>query len=85
MLKYLLFLFLSLFYFNSRNECTEQCLKRKRDLENETRDIRRLLNDKDERIKILDNELKVSSFTQIIIKNLHEISEKKLNTFDISF
>jgi len=42
-----------------RSECTEQCLKRKRDLENETRDIRRLLTDKEDRIKMLDNEIKV--------------------------
>jgi hypothetical protein len=47
-------------HFSSRSECTEQCIKRKRDVENETREIRRLLNDKDERIKILDNEIKVS-------------------------
>lgn len=49
----------SLGFFPNRNECTEQCIKRKRDQENETREIRRLLNDKDERIKILDNEIKV--------------------------
>lgn len=48
------------YFFNNRNECTEQCLKRKRDLENETREIRKLINDKDERIKTLDNEIKVS-------------------------
>lgn len=42
-------------------ECTEQCLRRKRDLENETREIRRLINDKDERIKILENEVKVKT------------------------
>ena len=42
-----------------RNECTEQCLKRKRDFENETREIRRLLTDRDERIKSLENEIKV--------------------------
>ncbi|CAF4053839.1 unnamed protein product, partial [Rotaria magnacalcarata] len=41
----------------AKSECTEQCLKRKRDLENETREMRKLLNDKDERIKILDNEI----------------------------
>jgi DNA repair exonuclease SbcCD ATPase subunit len=56
-------LFLLMFCFISRSECTEQCLKRKRDLENEIREIRRLLNDKDERIKLLDNEIKVNSFT----------------------
>lgn len=43
-----------------RSECTEQCLKRKRDQENESREMRKLLNDKDERVKILDNEIKVS-------------------------
>ncbi len=52
-------------FFSNRNECTEQCVKRKRDLENETREIRRLFNDKDERIKLLDNEIKVR---QSIIK-----------------
>jgi len=40
-----------------RNECAEQCLKRKRDQENEIREMRKLLNDKDERIKMLDNEI----------------------------
>jgi len=35
-------------------------MKRKRDQENETREMRKLLNDKDERIKLLDNEIKVS-------------------------
>jgi hypothetical protein len=34
-------------------------MKRKRDQENETREMRKLLNDKDERIKLLDNEIKV--------------------------
>lgn len=43
----------------SRSECTEQCLKRKRDQENESREMRKLLNDKDERVKMLDNEIKV--------------------------
>jgi hypothetical protein len=42
-----------------RSECTEQCMKRKRDQENEIREMRKLLNDKDERIKLLDNEIKV--------------------------
>jgi hypothetical protein len=46
-----------MYYF--RSECTEQCMKRRRDQENETREIRKLLNDKDERIKLLDNEIKV--------------------------
>ncbi|CAF3892730.1 unnamed protein product, partial [Rotaria sp. Silwood1] len=41
-----------------KNECTEQCIKRRRDQENETREMRKLLNDKDERIKLLDNEIK---------------------------
>ena len=45
--------------FHHRNECTEQCIRRKRDLENETREIRKLLNDKDERVKVLENEIKV--------------------------
>lgn len=52
-----LFINITFFY---RSECTEQCIKRKRDLENETREIRKLINDRDERIKILDNEIKVS-------------------------
>jgi hypothetical protein len=43
-----------------RSECTEQCLKRKRDQENESREMRKLLNDKDERIKAIDNEIKVN-------------------------
>lgn len=43
-----------------RSECTEQCMKRKRDQENETREMRKLLNDKDDRIKLLDNEIKVN-------------------------
>ncbi len=34
-------------------------MKRRRDQENETREMRKLLNDKDERIKLLDNEIKV--------------------------
>ena len=45
-----------------RNECAEQCLKRKRDQENEIREMRKLLTDKDERIKLLDNEIKVERF-----------------------
>jgi hypothetical protein len=43
-----------------RTECTEQCMKRRRDQENETREMRKLFNDKDERIKLLDNEIKVN-------------------------
>jgi hypothetical protein len=35
-------------------------MKRKRDQENETREMRKLLNDKDDRIKLLDNEIKVN-------------------------
>ncbi len=56
-----LFFFRTYFNFNIlfRSECTEQCMKRRRDQENETREIRKLLNDKDERIKLLDNEIKV--------------------------
>ncbi|CAF1031396.1 unnamed protein product [Didymodactylos carnosus] len=41
-----------------RNECPDHCLKRKRDQENETRELRKLIQDKDDRIKILDNEIK---------------------------
>lgn len=44
-----------------RSECTDQCLKRKRDQENENREMRKLLNDKDERVKMLDNEIKVTT------------------------
>jgi len=66
------FVFLKLFFFYYRNECTEQCIKRKRDFENETREIRRLLNDKDERIKILDNEIKVKKKTDAIKKSSNE-------------
>ena len=47
-----------------RSECTEQCLKRKRDQENESREMRKLLNDKDERIKAIDNEIKVNASTE---------------------
>jgi hypothetical protein len=43
-----------------RNECAEQCLKRKRDQENDLREIRKILSDKDDRIKVLDSEVKVS-------------------------
>ena len=49
----------SIIKFLFRSECTDQCLKRKRDQENESREMRKLLNDKDERVKMLDNEIKV--------------------------
>ncbi|CAF1129201.1 unnamed protein product [Adineta ricciae] len=64
-----------------KNECTEQCLKRKRDLENETREIRRLLNDKDERIKLLDNEIKALKYresqtdTEVLYQHLAQLQE----------
>ncbi len=59
----LLFFLLSfLILLQFRSECTDQCMKRKRDQENETREMRKLLNDKDERIKLLDNETKVKHF-----------------------
>lgn len=51
----------------SRSECTEQCLKRKRDQENEIRELRKIFNDKDERIQLLDNEIKVHKL-EIILK-----------------
>ena len=54
-----MFFFSFLFISYHRNECTDQCIKRRRDLENETREICKLFNDKDERIKILENEVKV--------------------------
>ncbi|CAF4106591.1 unnamed protein product, partial [Rotaria sp. Silwood1] len=59
-----------------KNECTEQCIKRRRDQENETREMRKLLNDKDERIKLLDNEIKVyiNSFFFEIIQIFHIMS-----------
>jgi hypothetical protein len=41
-------------------------MKRKRDQENETREMRKLLNDKDERIKLLDNEIKVNQNSLLI-------------------
>ena len=49
-----------LFDARFRNECAEQCLKRKRDQENELREMRKILNDKDDRIKVLDSDVKVS-------------------------
>jgi hypothetical protein len=72
----------------AKNECTEQCLKRKRDLENETRDIRRLLNDKDERIKILDNELKALKYresqadTEVLYQHLSQLQERNVQLQD---
>lgn len=49
-----------LFDARFRNECAEQCLKRRRDQENELREMRKILNDKDDRIKLLDSDVKVS-------------------------
>ena len=49
-----------LFDARFRNECAEQCLKRRRDQENELREMRKILNDKDDRIKVLDSDVKVS-------------------------
>ncbi len=43
-------------------------MKRKRDQENETREIRKLLNDKDERIKLLDNEIKVNQCLSLLYR-----------------
>ena len=41
-------------------------MKRRRDQENETREARKLLTDKDERIKLLDNEIKVKHVIELI-------------------
>ncbi|CAF3543477.1 unnamed protein product [Rotaria socialis] len=72
----------------AKSECTEQCLKRKRDLENETREIRKLLNDKDERIKILDNEIKGLKYresqadTEVLYQHLSQIGERNAQLQD---
>jgi hypothetical protein len=72
----------------AKNECTEQCLKRKRDLENETREIRRLINDKDERIKILDNEIKTLKYresqadTEVLYQHLTQLRERNAQLQD---
>lgn len=72
----------------TKSECTEQCLKRKRDLENETRDIRRLLNDKEERIKMLDNEIKTLKYresqadTEVLYQHLSQLRERNAQLQD---
>lgn len=73
------------FYSLSRSECTEQCLKRKRDQENEIRELRKIFNDKDERIKLLDNEIKV--YYQLINQKMleSEISLEKDSELKESF
>ncbi|CAF0818887.1 unnamed protein product [Rotaria sordida] len=72
----------------AKSECTEQCIKRKRDLENETREIRKLLNDKDERIKILDNEIKALKYresqadTEVLYQHLTQLRERNAQLQD---
>ncbi|CAF2162266.1 unnamed protein product [Rotaria magnacalcarata] len=72
----------------AKSECTEQCLKRKRDLENETREMRKLLNDKDERIKILDNEITGLKYresqadTEVLYQHLSQIGERNAQLQD---
>ena len=49
-------------------------MKRRRDQENETREMRKLFNDKDERIKLLDNEIKVNRIIdKISTENIYSI------------
>ncbi|UJR38171.1 hypothetical protein I4U23_030847 [Adineta vaga] len=66
----------------AKNECTEQCLKRKRDFENDTREIRRLLNDKEDRIKLLDNEIKALKYresqadTEVLYQHFTQLQER---------
>ena len=45
-------------------------MKRRRDQENEIREMRKLFNDKDERIKLLDNEIKVNRQSLNNLKNI---------------
>ncbi|CAF3726199.1 unnamed protein product [Adineta steineri] len=72
----------------TKNECTEQCLKRKRDLENETRDIRRLLNDKDERLKLLDTEIKTLKYresqadTEVLFQHVTQLRDRNAQLQD---
>ncbi|CAF4418045.1 unnamed protein product, partial [Rotaria sp. Silwood2] len=72
----------------AKSECTEQCIKRKRDLENETREIRKLINDKDERIKILDNEIKALKYresqadTEVLYQHLTQLRERNAQLQD---
>jgi len=69
-------------------ECTEQCLRRKRDLENETREIRRLINDKDERVKILEIEVKALKFresqtdTEVLYQHYNQLKERNAQLQD---
>ncbi|CAF3708603.1 unnamed protein product [Rotaria socialis] len=72
-----------------KNECTEQCIKRKRDQENETREMRKLLNDKDERIKLLDNEIKSlikyresQADTEVLYQHLTQLQERNAQLQD---
>ncbi|CAF0907583.1 unnamed protein product, partial [Adineta ricciae] len=72
-----------------RSECTEQCMKRRRDQENETREARKLLNDKDERIKLLDNEIKTllkyresQADTEVLYQHLSQLQERNAHLQD---
>ncbi|CAF1555949.1 unnamed protein product [Rotaria sp. Silwood1] len=72
-----------------KNECTEQCIKRRRDQENETREMRKLLNDKDERIKLLDNEIKTllkyresQADTEVLYQHLTQLQERNAHLQD---
>ncbi|CAF2742956.1 unnamed protein product [Rotaria sp. Silwood2] len=72
-----------------KSECTEQCIKRRRDQENETREIRKLLNDKDERIKLLDNEIKTllkyresQADTEVLYQHLTQLQERNAHLQD---
>ncbi|UJR08139.1 hypothetical protein I4U23_012415 [Adineta vaga] len=72
-----------------RSECTEQCMKRRRDQENETREMRKLLNDKDERIKLLDNEIKTllkyresQADTEVLYQHLSQLQERNAHLQD---
>ncbi|CAF1285415.1 unnamed protein product [Adineta steineri] len=72
-----------------RSECTEQCMKRRRDQENETREMRKLLNDKDERIKLLDNEIKTllkyresQADTEVLYQHYSQLKERNAHLQD---
>lgn len=72
-----------------RSECTEQCLKRKRDQENEIRELRKILNDKDERIKLLDSEIKTllkyresQTDAEVLYQHIAQLQERNAHLQD---
>ncbi|CAF1186209.1 unnamed protein product [Didymodactylos carnosus] len=73
----------------ARNECSDQCLKRKRDQENETRELRKLLQDRDDKIKILDNEIKTlmkyresHADTEVLYQHLTQLQDRNAHLQD---